>query len=159
MNWSNKIECLFCILFDLFITVYWQRKIPTHTIQHSGNMCGKGNMDSIKLQFHILWQNVLPILVVLCKISNPPRRTLGQKKVLFPEISRVKYIYHLSARIVKCVSEYFLLQKKKEKANKKQKKWKKNKEKRKTKETKEEKEKENVVVVNSICGKYNEIRQ
>ena len=109
-------------------------------------MCGKGNMDSIKLQFHILWQNVLPILVVLCKISNPPRRTLGQKKVLFPEISRVKYIYHLSAHTVKCVSEYFLFQKKqKQKADKKQKKWKKNKEKRKTKETKEEKEKENVL--------------
>ena len=32
------------------------------------------------------------------------------------------------------------------------------KEKRKTKETKEEKEKENVVAVNSICGKLNGIR-
>ena len=31
-------------------------------------------------------------------------------------------------------------------------------EKRKTKETKEEKEKENVVAVNSICGKLNGIR-
>ena len=48
---------------------------------------------------------------------------------------------------------YFLFQKKRL-TNEKQKKLKK----RKTKETKEEKEKENVVVVNKICGKSNWIR-
>ena len=40
---------------------------------------------------------------------------LGQKEVfLFPEIDRVNFVYHLSARIVECVQEqnvYFLFQK------------------------------------------------
>ena len=36
--------------------------------------------------------------------------------------------------------------------------WETKEEKRKTKETKEEKEKENIVVVNSICGESNGIR-
>ena len=67
---------------------------------------------------------------------------LGQKKVLlFPEIGKEKKTQTHTQ-------------------NKKQKKLRKNKEeKRKPKKNKEEKEKENVVLMNSIYGKSNEIRQ
>ena len=70
--------------------------------------------------------------------------------ILFPESSGWKVFYHLSAHIVECISEYnFFCFKKIYKHPHEQK----------VKETKEEMKKENFAVVNSICGKSNEISE
>ena len=80
--------------------------------------------------------------------------------ILFPESSGWKVFYHLSAHIVECVSEYkFFCFKKIHKHPHEQKVKETKKEMRKTKETKEEMKKENFAVVNSICGKSNEISE
>ena len=41
---------------------------------------------------------------------------MTKKVVLFPRIGRVKFFYHLPARIVQRVSEYFLFQKDKKRS-------------------------------------------
>ena len=72
-----------------------------------------------------------------------------------------KFFHYLPARIVACVSEYifFVSNKKKNTRTHTQKqKAPETKEHRKTIETKKEKEKENVVIVNNICGKSNGMR-
>ena len=71
-----------------------------------------------------------------------------------------KFFHYLPARIVACVSEYifFVSNKKKTHAHTQKQKAPETKEHRKTIETKKEKEKENVVVVNNICGKSNGMR-
>ena len=66
-----------------------------------------------------------------------------------------EFFYHLLAQVVECVSEYIFFALKKQTRKHKAKE---TKEKREKKESKEEKEKENVVVMNSICGKSNVIR-
>ena len=75
-----------------------------------------------------------------------------KKEFCFWRLVALKFFDHLPTRIVEYVFEYkFLVSKKNTHTSKKQTKEKK----RKTKETKAEKEKENVVVVNSICGTSN----
>ena len=75
---------------------------------------------------------------------------------MFLEFNSIKFFYLLPTCIIECVSEYILIVSRKLTQTHTQKKSKRN---YKRKETKEEREQENLVAVNSICGKSYEVSQ